>query len=75
MDAIKKFLTNILKEAGTDKFCIARVLAVVSFVAFLAYAGVGLYRDHFALQEFSSGLMQVLLGSGGVLAGKAFADK
>jgi hypothetical protein len=34
-----------------------------------------LLHDHFAINEFANGILQVLLGSAGVIAGKNFSEK
>ncbi len=62
-------------EDDGNAVCVAKVLAVLSVFAFIAYAGVGLWHDHFALSDFGNGLMTVLIGSGGVIAGKQITQK
>lgn len=75
MDRIKTWLKDIFTEEG-GALCIARTMAVISFVAFLSYAGYGLIgKDHYALGDFASGIMQVLFGSAGIIAGKNLSEK
>jgi hypothetical protein len=75
MDRIKQWISDVLKETGNNTVCIARVMAIIAFVSFLGYAVFGLVHEHFALNDFGNGLMTVLLGSGGVLAGKNLTQK
>jgi hypothetical protein len=71
MDKIKTFLIKLFNEDNGEAICIAKILAVLSVFSFIGYAVYGLLRgDHFALNDFGNGLMTVLLGSGGVIAGK-----
>lgn len=72
---IKGWLKDIFTDDKED-VCIARTMAVLSFLAFLAYAIYGLMvKDHYALADFASGTMQVLLGSAGIIAGKNLTEK
>lgn len=75
MNKIKQWLQDIFSEPDGQAICIAKVMAVIAFISFLAYSGYGLTCDHFAIQEFGSGLLQVLLGSAGVIAGKNLSEK
>lgn len=76
MNYIKKWILDIFSEDDNETVCVAKVLAVLAFIAFLAYAGWGLFKgDHFVLNDFGNGLMTVLLGSGGVIAGKQITQK
>lgn len=76
MDKIKQWVKDIFSEDNGEAVCVAKVLAVLSVFAFIGYAIYGLIaKDHFALNEFASGLMNVLLGGGGVIAGKQFTQK
>jgi hypothetical protein len=74
---IKKFISNLLKEAGENSpYCIARVMSIIAFVSFLAYAIFALVvKDKFDVSGFANGLMQVLLGCGGIIAGKNLTQK
>ncbi len=75
--SVKKFIANLLKEAGENSpYCIARVMSMVAFVSFLGYAIFALVaRDHFDVSGFANGLMQVLVGCGGIIAGKNLTQK
>jgi hypothetical protein len=75
MDRIKQWISDVLKESGSDTVCIARVMAIITFVSFLGYAAFGLYKDHFDLSNFANGVMQVLLGCGGVIGIKNATSK
>jgi hypothetical protein len=76
MNKIKKWIADILKESGGDAVCVARVLAVFTVVAFVAYAVYGLlHGDHFDLSNFGTGLMTVLLGGASVITGKNLSQK
>lgn len=57
------------EDNGTD-LCIAKIMACTAFLTFLGYALWGLHKDHYAIGDFASGLMQVLMGSAAVIAGK-----
>lgn len=72
---MRKWLLDIFSEDDGQSICIAKTMAVVAFLSFLAYSGYGLYRDHFALADFAQGLMMVLAGSGAVIAGKQCTQK
>jgi hypothetical protein len=72
---IGKWIKDIFSEPDGEAVCIAKVMAVLAILSFLGYAGWGLFHDHFAIQEFANGIMQVLLGSAGVIAGKNFSEK
>lgn len=75
MGRIKVWLKQILTEDDNATLCVAKILAVLAVFSFFGYAAYGLYKDHFALSEFASGLMQVLLGSGGVILGKQLTQQ
>jgi len=70
-----KWLHEILSEPDGEAVCVAKVMAVIAFLSFLAYSGYGLFEGHFAMQEFGNGILQVLLGCGGVIAGKNYSEK
>ena len=58
------------EDNGTD-LCIAKIMACIAFLTYLAYAFWGLRGgQHYAISEFANGLMQVLCGSAAVIAGK-----
>jgi hypothetical protein len=75
MNRIERWISDVLKEAGSDTVCIARVMAIITFVSFLGYAGYGLYKDHFELSNFANRIMQVLLGCGAVIGIKNATSK
>jgi hypothetical protein len=76
MDRIRDFLLNVFNEDNGGAICVAKILAVLAVLSFIAYAVYGLiHGDHFALNDFGNGLMTVLLGSGGVIAGKNITTK
>lgn len=72
---IKKWCTDIFTEDDGQSICIAKAMAAFAFFSFLAYAGYGLYAGHFALGDFATGIMEVLTGSGAIIAGKQFSQK
>lgn len=72
---INKWISDILKETGNDTIDISRIMAVIAFVSYLGYAGFGLYKDHFDLNTFATGLLQVLLGAGGIVGIKQATTK
>lgn len=68
---MKDFLKQLFTEDDNTTFCIAKVMAITAFVSFLGYAGYGVYVSKAGdLTNFASGLMQVLIGSGTIIAGK-----
>lgn len=72
----RSVLTQIFTEDDGVSVCVAKVLAVGAVVAYVCYAGYGLlHSDHFALGEFGNGLMTVLLGGSGIIAGKQFTQQ
>jgi hypothetical protein len=76
MDKIKAFLLKVFNEDNGEAICVAKILAVMAVFSFIGYAVYGLiHGDHFALDSFGNGLMTVLLGSGGVIAGKNITTK
>jgi hypothetical protein len=75
MCIIKHRLWQIFSEDSDDSLCVAKVLAVIAFVAYLVYSGYGLFTGHFVLEEFSRGLMETLVGSAAVIAGKQMTQK
>jgi hypothetical protein len=76
MEHIKKWMQDIFSEDDGMAICVAKVLAVISVLAFIAYAVYGLVKhDHFSLSEFGTGLMTVLGGSGGIIAAKQVTQK
>ncbi len=72
---MKKMIQTLLCEDNGDQICIAKIMALVAFVSFLGYATYGIYQGHFALGDFATGMMQVLFGSAGVIAGKNLTTK
>jgi len=64
-----KTLTKLAKD-DTDTLCIARMGSIISFTLYNVYALYGLYHGHFDLSGYGSGIMNVLLGSAGLLLGK-----
>ncbi len=70
MDKVKSWLTTLLGEDNGNEVCIAKLLALFAFISYIGYAAYGLVQGHFALNDFSSGIMNVLLGSGAAIAGK-----
>ncbi len=70
-----QWLRDIFSEPDGEAVCVAKVMAVFAFLSFLGYSGYGLFHDHFAMSDFASGLMQVMLGSAGVIAGKNFSER
>ncbi len=74
---IKKIITNLLKEHGIEAnpVCIARVIALVSFVSYLGYAVYGLMNGHYDITGYGDGLMATLTGSGAIILGKTIADR
>ncbi len=72
---VKQWIKDIFSEPDGQAVCVAKVLAVVAFFSYLGYAGFGLFHQHFAISEFANGLLQVLLGSGGIIAGKNFSER
>lgn len=68
-------MKSVFTEDNGVSFCIAKVMAALAFVAYLAYATYGLFQGHFALQEFANGLMMVLGGSAVIIAGKQITQK
>lgn len=69
-DLLKHVLKNLMTEDDGESYCIAKIMAAMAFVSFIGYAVYGLMHGHFALQDFASGLMQVLAGSGAIILGK-----
>jgi hypothetical protein len=67
---MKAFLLKLFGEDNGSDVCIAKLMAALAFLAFLAYAIWGLHLGHFAVTEFGTGLMQVLGGSAAIVAGK-----
>jgi hypothetical protein len=73
---ISKWTKDIFSEDDGMSVCVAKVLAVISVLAFIAYAVYGLIaHDHFSISEFGTGLMTVLGGSGGIIAAKQVTQK
>jgi hypothetical protein len=72
---IGKWIKDIFSEPDGEAICIAKVMAIIAFFSYLGYSGWGLLHDHFAINEFANGILQVLLGSAGVIAGKNFSEK
>ncbi|TDK63541.1 hypothetical protein [Sapientia aquatica] len=71
-----KFLKNIFTEDDNETFCIAKFMAAVAFVSYLGYAGYGLYLSKNAdITNFANGIMQVLVGCGGVIGAKQATQK
>ena len=77
MNNLKGFITSLLKEAGADSpYCIARVMSLIAFVSYIGYALFALVmRDHYDVTGYASGLMQVLFGCGGIIAGKQLTQR
>lgn len=76
MNHIKKWMQDIFSEDDGMAICVAKVLAVVAVLSFIAYAAYGLFKhDHFVLADFANGLMQVLGGSGAIIAAKQVTQK
>jgi hypothetical protein len=75
MEKIAQWLKEALTEDDNSTICVAKVMAVLAFLSFLGYSIYGLWKDHFALVDFANGIMQVLLGSAGVIAGKQITQK
>ena len=72
---MRQWIKDIFSEPDGQAVCVAKVMAVVAFLSFLVYAGYGLRHDHFSITDFANGLLQVLLGSGGIIAGKNFSER
>jgi hypothetical protein len=72
---IKQWIKDAFTEDDGNAICVAKCLAVLAVFSFIGYAAVGLWHGHFSLSEFGDGLMTVLLGSGGVIAGKQITQK
>jgi hypothetical protein len=72
---VRQWLKDIFSEPDGQAVCVAKVMAVIAFLSFLGYSTWGLIHDHFILGEFANGLLQVLLGSAGVIAGKNFSER
>jgi hypothetical protein len=72
---VKEIVKKLLCEDNGDQLCIAKIMAVIAFISFLGYAAFGLIKGNFALDGFANGVMQVLLGAGGVIAGKNISTK
>lgn len=64
---------QLFSEDNGDDPCVAKIMATVAFISYVAYAGVGLYQGHFGLTDFGTGLMTVLFGSAGIISGKNFS--
>lgn len=76
MKHIAKWLQDIFSEDDGMAICVAKVLAVIAVLSYIIYAAYGLLKhDHFDISGFASGLMQVLGGSGGIIAAKQFTQK
>lgn len=67
---MKAFLLKLFGEDNGSDVCIAKIMACAAFITFLGYAIWGLHLGHYALSDLASGLMQVLMGSAAVVAGK-----
>ena len=67
---MKAWLLKLFGEDNGADVCIAKIMAAVAFITFLGYALWGLRDGHYAIADFASGLMQVLMGSAAVIAGK-----
>ena len=72
---VRQWLKDIFSEPDGQAVCVAKVMAVMAFLSYLSYSTWGLIHDHFILGEFANGLLQVLLGSAGVIAGKNFSER
>jgi hypothetical protein len=75
MSKVSQWVKDIFSEDNGEAVCVAKVLAVIAVLSFIGYGGFGLYKDHFDIANFASGMMQVLLGSGGIIAGKQLTQK
>lgn len=76
MDKVKAFLAKIFTEDNGADICIAKIMAVIAFVAYLGYAIYGLVmKDHYAIGEFANGLLQVMGGSAAVVGAKNVTTK
>lgn len=71
----RSWLKQLFAEDNGNDLCIAKIMAAVAFVSYLIYAGIGMWQHHFNLTDFGTGLMTVLLGSAGVIAGKNFSTR
>jgi hypothetical protein len=72
---VRQWIKDIFSEPDGQAVCVAKVMAVIAFLSFLGYAGFGLFHDHFAITDFANGLLQVMLGSAGVIAGKNLSER
>lgn len=72
---MKELIKKLLCEDNGDQICIAKIMALAAFLSFLGYAAFGLYKGNVDLEKFANGIMQVLLGAGGVIAGKNLSTK
>jgi hypothetical protein len=74
---IKKIITNLLNEHGIEAnpLCLARVIAAISFVSYLAYAVYGILQGHYDIKGYADGLMATLTGSGAIILGKNISER
>lgn len=72
---MRQWIRDIFSEPDGQAVCVAKVMAVIAFLSFLGYSGYGLFHDHFSITDFANGILQVLLGSAGVIAGKNFSER
>ena len=67
---IKQYIKDALTEDDGQAVCVAKVMAVFAFFSYIGYGSYGLATGHFDLELYSRGLMEVLIGSGSIIAGK-----
>ncbi len=75
LDKLTNWIKKLIADETGNSPCIAKIIGSVSVVAYFGYAGVGLHSGHFDMEGFAHGLMDVLLGAGGLIAGKQLTTR
>ena len=71
-----KFITDLFTEDDGKSWCLAKVTSFIAVVSFLGNTTYIIYSGHAPnLEQFGTGLMQVLIGCGALIAGKQATQK
>jgi len=75
MTGVKRFFRLLLTGKDNETFEIARVLLLIGFLSFIAFAAYDVWRSHhFDPLNFSAGLTGLLFGGSGGIAVKSGAE-
>lgn len=76
MIEMKKFLNDLFTEDDGTSWCFAKVTSFIAVVSFLGNTTYSIYSGHAPnLEQFGTGLMQVLIGCSAIIAGKQITQK